>query len=161
MNLILTHNNVRPIKYITTMCLGEIILYCPGYGPELLSLPTLRSTIGPLGSVGEPGSAQLNSQRARPHSSIRSGDSDRATHVFILPWCTLSKWRNLTYTSYAPRTVADTGDTEMTIMWSSQGAHSPESVRGHIYRALTLCKALNYSQEKGISQAQSIQRHIL
>lgn len=71
MNLILTHNNVRPIKYITTICLGEIIIYCPAYRPELLSLPTLRSTIGPLGSVGEPESVQLNSQRAKPHSSIR------------------------------------------------------------------------------------------
>lgn len=154
MNPILTHNSVKPIKYMTVMCLGGAVLSRQGrlWSRTAISTDFPINTFKPPGSAGEPESVQLDSPSARLcFSRVGSGDSGRATHILLFPWCVPPKWKNLTLTIYlacAKKCDRHRRDTEMATMWSSQEAYSLERVRGQVYRVLPLFKALSYNQEK-------------
>lgn len=102
MNPILTHNNVRPIKYMTVICLRGAVLYRQGrLWSRTDSTDFPINTFKPPGSASEPESMQLDSRSARLCCSrVGSGDSGRATHILLFPWCVPPKWKNLTLTIY-------------------------------------------------------------
>lgn len=104
MNPTLTHNSVRPIKYMTVMCLGGAVLYCQGrlWSRTAIATDFPINTLKPPGSASEPQSVQLDSPSARLCFSLRvgSGDSGRAIHILLFPWCVPPKWKTLTLTIY-------------------------------------------------------------